>query len=174
MMHKKTLMRLVVGVAVLAVGLAMGDNVCAKERAEIVIGTPLPVTGILAMAALEQKWAYEQAVADINAIDTRKPSSRQHLQQRSSGTSNFHDGDLTLRRTQIIQESDDEVPAGHEPPMGVFQLMVDFLKVSSHHVPPGCRLDFNRSDNQPPGPVHTTDRMAIEGLCRTTPRGLFP
>ena len=38
----------------------------AKEKTEIVIGTNLPMTGILAGAGLEQKWSYEQAVADIN------------------------------------------------------------------------------------------------------------
>ena len=40
--------------------------VWAADRTEIRIGTPLPVTGILAGGTLEQKWAYEQAVADIN------------------------------------------------------------------------------------------------------------
>jgi branched-chain amino acid transport system substrate-binding protein len=39
---------------------------CGGEEKEIVIGTNLPLTGILAMAGVEQKWAYEQAVADIN------------------------------------------------------------------------------------------------------------
>ena len=38
----------------------------AKEKKEILIGTNLPMTGILAAAGVEQKWAYEQAVADIN------------------------------------------------------------------------------------------------------------
>ncbi len=38
----------------------------AEEKKTIKIGAPLPLTGILAGGALEQKWAYEQAVADIN------------------------------------------------------------------------------------------------------------
>lgn len=38
----------------------------AKEKKEILIGTNLPMTGILAAAGVEQKWAYEQAVEDIN------------------------------------------------------------------------------------------------------------
>lgn len=41
--------------------------VAAKDRSEILIGTNLPMTGILAGAGREQKWSYEQAVADINA-----------------------------------------------------------------------------------------------------------
>jgi branched-chain amino acid transport system substrate-binding protein len=52
---------LVLAILVLASGTA-----CAEDRKEIRIGAPLPLTGILAGAALEQKWAYEQAVADIN------------------------------------------------------------------------------------------------------------
>jgi branched-chain amino acid transport system substrate-binding protein len=39
----------------------------AKDRKEIIIGTNLPLTGILAGAGHEQKWSYEQAVDDINA-----------------------------------------------------------------------------------------------------------
>jgi branched-chain amino acid transport system substrate-binding protein len=38
----------------------------AKEKKEILIGASLPISGPLAMATVEQKWAYEQAVADIN------------------------------------------------------------------------------------------------------------
>jgi len=37
-----------------------------KEKNEILIGTNLPLTGILAGAGIEQKWAYETAVVDIN------------------------------------------------------------------------------------------------------------
>ncbi len=38
----------------------------AAEKKEILIGTNLPMTGILAAVGVEQKWAYEQAVADVN------------------------------------------------------------------------------------------------------------
>jgi branched-chain amino acid transport system substrate-binding protein len=38
----------------------------AKEKAEILIGTNLPLTGILAGAGIEQRWAYQTAVDDIN------------------------------------------------------------------------------------------------------------
>ena len=38
----------------------------AKEKKEILIGTNLPMTGILAASGVEQKWSYEQAVVDIN------------------------------------------------------------------------------------------------------------
>jgi branched-chain amino acid transport system substrate-binding protein len=44
----------------------LSGTVWAEDRTEIRIGAPIPVTGILAGGALEQKWAYEQAVADIN------------------------------------------------------------------------------------------------------------
>jgi branched-chain amino acid transport system substrate-binding protein len=38
----------------------------AKEKKEIFVGASLPISGPLAMPTVEQKWAYEQAVADIN------------------------------------------------------------------------------------------------------------
>ncbi len=37
-----------------------------KERDEILIGTNLPLTGILAGVGIEQRWAYQTAVDDIN------------------------------------------------------------------------------------------------------------
>ncbi|MBW1775574.1 MAG: amino acid ABC transporter substrate-binding protein [Deltaproteobacteria bacterium] len=46
--------------------LASFGTVFAKEKKEIVIGTHLSMTGMLAMAAKEQAWAYEQATADVN------------------------------------------------------------------------------------------------------------
>lgn len=39
----------------------------AAAPSEIVIGTNLPMTGVLAGAGREQKWSYEQAVKDVNA-----------------------------------------------------------------------------------------------------------
>ncbi len=39
----------------------------AADKKEILIGSPLPMTGILAMEAAEQKWAYEEAIKDVNA-----------------------------------------------------------------------------------------------------------
>jgi branched-chain amino acid transport system substrate-binding protein len=52
----------------LVVGSLVGTPaVLAKEaKKEIVIGTNLPLTGILAMAGAEQQWAYQTAVNDIN------------------------------------------------------------------------------------------------------------
>lgn len=38
-----------------------------KDKQQIVIGTHLPLTGTLASVGLEQKWAYETSVNDINA-----------------------------------------------------------------------------------------------------------
>jgi branched-chain amino acid transport system substrate-binding protein len=49
------------------VDLGLSPQVQAKDRSEILIGTNLPMTGILAGVGREQKWAYEQAVKDINA-----------------------------------------------------------------------------------------------------------
>ncbi|MBC8417764.1 MAG: amino acid ABC transporter substrate-binding protein [Desulfobacterales bacterium] len=37
-----------------------------KEKKEILIGTNLPLTGILAGAGIEQRWAYQTAVDDVN------------------------------------------------------------------------------------------------------------
>jgi branched-chain amino acid transport system substrate-binding protein len=37
-----------------------------EEKTEILIGSHLPLTGGLAMAGAEQKWAYERAVEDVN------------------------------------------------------------------------------------------------------------
>jgi branched-chain amino acid transport system substrate-binding protein len=37
-----------------------------KAKKEILIGASLPISGPLAMASVEQRWAYEQAVADVN------------------------------------------------------------------------------------------------------------
>jgi len=64
--NKSTFTRLGVFLLVLAVCLMAFGTVYAKEKKEIRIGAPIPVTGILSMLGLEQKWAYEQAVADIN------------------------------------------------------------------------------------------------------------
>ena len=47
--------------------IAISGPAIAKDKTEILIGTPLPVTGNLAMGTLEEKWAFEQAVADVNA-----------------------------------------------------------------------------------------------------------
>ena len=43
-------------------------TVQAAEMKEIVIGATLPLTGMLSMMGSEQKWAYEQAAADVNAM----------------------------------------------------------------------------------------------------------
>ena len=37
-----------------------------KEKKEILIGSNLPLTGILAGAGIEQRWAYQTAVDDVN------------------------------------------------------------------------------------------------------------
>ncbi len=59
---------LIVGVVALVFGSLAGPSaVWAKEaKKEILIGTNLPLTGILAMAGAEQKWAYQTAVDDVN------------------------------------------------------------------------------------------------------------
>jgi branched-chain amino acid transport system substrate-binding protein len=43
------------------------DPVKAATKKEILIGTHLPLTGMLASAGQEQRWSYEQAVKDVNA-----------------------------------------------------------------------------------------------------------
>jgi branched-chain amino acid transport system substrate-binding protein len=54
-------------VIVLAGLLSLPNAGLAADKKEIVIGTPLPMTGILSMEANEQKWAYDQAIKDVNA-----------------------------------------------------------------------------------------------------------
>ena len=49
----------------IAIMVAFG-TVYAKEKKEILIGTNVSLTGIMAMVGAEQRWGYEQAVADIN------------------------------------------------------------------------------------------------------------
>jgi len=39
-----------------------------EEKEEILIGSHLPLSGALAMAGAEQKWAYERAVEDVNEM----------------------------------------------------------------------------------------------------------
>jgi branched-chain amino acid transport system substrate-binding protein len=51
----------------LVVFLCSSAQVRAADKKEIVVGMPIPLTGGLAMGGSEQKWAYEQAVKDINA-----------------------------------------------------------------------------------------------------------
>jgi len=53
-------------VLIFAVCLMASGNVQAKEKKEIVIGAPIPLTGPFAALGKEQKWAYVQAVKDIN------------------------------------------------------------------------------------------------------------
>lgn len=58
----------VAGLTLLVMVLMAGLPVVqAKEaKKEILIGTNLPLTGILAMAGIEQQWAYQVAVSDVN------------------------------------------------------------------------------------------------------------
>ncbi|MFV0439026.1 MAG: amino acid ABC transporter substrate-binding protein [Desulfopila sp.] len=46
---------------------ASGGAVSARERSEIRVGAHVSMTGMNAMTGAEEKWAYETAVADINA-----------------------------------------------------------------------------------------------------------
>lgn len=46
---------------------ALSPESAGKKKQEILIGTHLPLTGILAPIGEEQKWAYETAVHDVNA-----------------------------------------------------------------------------------------------------------
>lgn len=47
--------------------LCSSASVQAAGKKEIVIGTPLAITGVASLEGNEQRWAYEQAVADFNA-----------------------------------------------------------------------------------------------------------
>lgn len=49
-----------------AAALMIAPNLQADDKKEILIGAPISMTGGVSMSGLEQKWAYEQAVADVN------------------------------------------------------------------------------------------------------------
>jgi branched-chain amino acid transport system substrate-binding protein len=51
----------------MALGLCCAPPAWAAPRGEIVVGTQLPLTGAFSGAGREQKWAYEEAVKDVNA-----------------------------------------------------------------------------------------------------------
>jgi len=53
-------------VFILALCLVTFGGTSAQEKKEILIGAPLSLSGILAMDGIEQRWAYDQAVADTN------------------------------------------------------------------------------------------------------------
>ncbi len=53
-------------VVTVATGLFCFSGISAEERTEIRVGANISLTGINAMTGAEQKWAYEQAIADIN------------------------------------------------------------------------------------------------------------
>lgn len=63
-MRKREILSLMAGTTASAVlpGIAF-----AAAPTEVTIGAPISMTGLLAADGLEQKWAYEQAVADVNA-----------------------------------------------------------------------------------------------------------
>ena len=53
-------------VFILALCLVTFGGTSAQEEKEILIGAPLSLSGSLAMDGIEQRWAYDQAVADTN------------------------------------------------------------------------------------------------------------
>ena len=59
--------RLGVVLVTMFVGLLCDLPARAATRSEIIIGTQLPLTGVLSGPGLDQKWAYEEAVKDVNA-----------------------------------------------------------------------------------------------------------
>ena len=56
----------VFGFALLALMLWFVQPAEARKKKEILIGTNLPLTGILAGVGIEQRWAYQTAVDDVN------------------------------------------------------------------------------------------------------------
>ncbi len=49
-----------------ALCLMLAGPAMAAEKKEIIIGAPLSLTGMFAMTGMEQRWAYEQAFAEVN------------------------------------------------------------------------------------------------------------
>ena len=64
-MNKKSLIIQALVITMLVLGIGSGAAI-AKEVTEILVGANLSLTGPLAMDGKEQKWAYDQAVADFN------------------------------------------------------------------------------------------------------------
>jgi branched-chain amino acid transport system substrate-binding protein len=54
-------------IVILAICLMLASAATAQEKKEILIGAPLSLTGMFAMDGQEQRWAYEQAIAEVNA-----------------------------------------------------------------------------------------------------------
>lgn len=61
------LKRLLAGVAAIAAVTAVHAGTPAAARDEIVIGAPISLTGPFAANGVEQRWAYELAIANVNA-----------------------------------------------------------------------------------------------------------
>ena len=60
-------MKSVLGLVIIfSLCLTFSSPVWAADKKEILIGTHLSLTGMLAMSGTEQKWAYEAAVSDFN------------------------------------------------------------------------------------------------------------
>ncbi len=59
--------RLVMVIMAMVLSLLCDRPALAASRNEIVVGTQLPLTGELSGEGQEQKWAYEEAVRDVNA-----------------------------------------------------------------------------------------------------------
>ena len=66
-MGRKRLMWFATIFVLLALCLVPFGNVSAADKKEIRIGAIVCITGVRAMAGAEQKWAYQEAVADINS-----------------------------------------------------------------------------------------------------------
>lgn len=63
-MKKRTMLNMIAGAAATA---TLPRLAVAAAPTEILIGAPISMTGPLAADGLDEKWAYEQAVADVNA-----------------------------------------------------------------------------------------------------------
>lgn len=66
MTKKRSLVWAGMFLVVVAASLALFSGARAASQSEIRVGAVVCLTGVRAMAGAEQKWAYEQAVADVN------------------------------------------------------------------------------------------------------------
>jgi len=65
---RRRALKLVVGLAaIVALAFPISGSQAIADDGEIVIGAPISLTGPLAGDGKEQLWAYEQAIADVNA-----------------------------------------------------------------------------------------------------------
>lgn len=114
---KGALAALAVSAAALTLG--HGDAARAAEN-EIVIGAPLSLTGPLAGDGKEQKWAYEQAVADVNKAGGLTIKGKKHMVKLVVSDDESSEGKVAAALENLIKvQKVDILLSTHSGPMNV-------------------------------------------------------